>query len=477
MYTNEKVKSSYEKFMNYLKEHIDVLSAELDEYNKKHTYYEAISELKTNPTLETVLKSRKFLVSLNPEISKYFNVIDFFMSRGAKNAPQIDIALKSIMDINEIKSFTESTNSSLNVSLIKEELDHYVSLLNGINLDIDYLVSVLDRSGLSDKEQIDVLSKVCFEGIPEKKIEEKIEEEKSKTKEENMDKAIIGDKENSEEMISIESLLERCTLMLPKVAEIRKKYEYLVKNKSQSQIKYSTAISVMYNSNQLSFEEVENYSNELLMTFYLTIFREKQNIDELISKSVDDMLPKSDYEFLELCVNDLEHAIKQFVNISNIVNEKEKRKEEESQKEQEENASTRKLIFLIDSRGKCVVDFDKFRRGEVESLFDKCKRGLWRKEYKIGPGCEFSVLMNNVSKTACSYIELSNRYNLVIDLSHISDAHDRAVDRASKNQAMITEFMHVNDNDLENIYTSQDELRKDIEVKYNISTESVEVTL
>ncbi len=470
MYTNEKVKSSYDKFLNYLKKHIDELSAELDEYNKKHSYYEAISELKTNPTLETVLKSRKFLVSLNPEISKYFNVIDFFMSRGAKNAPQIEIALRSIMGINEIKSFTESAHSSLNVSLIKEELDHYISLFNGINLDIDYLVSVLDKSGLSEKEQIDVLSKICFEGIPEKKIKEKVEEEKSKTTEENMDKAINGEKESSEEMISIESLLERCTLMLPKINEIKNNYSYLIKNKNESQMKYSTAISLMYNTNQLSFEEVEKYSNELLMTSYLTILREKQDIDELISKSVDDMLPKSDYEFLELCVSELEHSIIQFNNLCTVASENDKRKQEELQSEEEKNPDTRKLIFLVDSRGKCAVDFDKFRHNEVETLFDKCRRGLWRKEYKLGPGCEFSVLMNNVSKTACSYITLSDDYNLVIDLSHISDAHDRAIDRASRNQDMITGFIHAKDSELENIYASQEVLRKDIETKYNVPT-------
>lgn len=475
MYTQEKVKPSYDKFIRYLKEHIDILSQELDEYTKKNTYYETIRDLKNNPTLETFLKARRVLVSLNPEISKYYNVIDFFMSRGAKEAPQVDIALKSIMDINEIKSFSEQRATSLNVSIIKEELDHYISLLNGVNLDIDYLVSVLSKSGLSDKEQIDVLSRICFERIPEKKIEEKVEEEKSKVKEENMDKAINDSKEDSEEMVSIESLIDRCALALPVITEIKEKYGYLVQDKNESQLKYASAIGKMYNSDELTFEQVENYSNELMLTMYLTIMSDKEEIDKLIYKSEDDMLPKSEMELLELYVNDLEHSIIQFNNISKIVSDKEKRKEEE--KDKEKNPESRKIIFLIDGRGKCAVDFDKFRHGEVESLFEKCKKGIWRKEYKLGPGCEFSVMMNNVSKTACSYVTLPNGYSLVIDLSHISDAHDRAKTIASKNQAMITDFMHVKDNELDDMYTSQEELRKEIESKYNISTEGEEVTL
>ena len=473
MYTQEKVKPSYDKFIRYLKEHIDILSQELDEYTKRNTYYETIRNLKNNPTLETFLKSRKVLVSLNPEISKYYNVIDFFMSRGAKEAPQIDIALKSIMNINEIKSFSEQAASSLNVSIIKEELDHYISLLNGVNLDIDFLVSVLSKSGLSDKEQIDVLSRICFERIPEKKIEEKVEEEKSKDKEENMDKAINAPKEETEEMISIESLMDRCALALPVIAEIKEKYAYLVQDKNESQLKYASAISKMYNSNELTFDQVENYSNELMLTMYLTIMSDKEEVDKLIYKSEDDMLSKSEMELLELYVNDLEHSIIQFKNISKIVNDKEKRKNEGK----ENNLESRKIIFLIDGRGKCVVDFDKFRRGEVESLFEKCKKGMWKKEYKLGPGCEFSVMMNNVSKTACTYVSLPNGYSLIIDLSHIGDAHDRAIERATKNQTMITDFMHVKDNELDDIYTSQEELRKEIESKYNISTEGEEVTL
>lgn len=471
MYTQEKVKSSYDKFIRYLKEHIDTLSQELDEYNKRSSYFEAINELKNNPTLDTVLNQRKFLISLNPEITKYFNVIDFFMSRGAKTAPQIDIALRSIMSINEIKSFSEGANNSLNVSIIKEELDHYISLLNGVNQDIDYLVSVLARSGLSDKEQIDVLSKVCFERIPEKKIIEKVEEEKSNDKEETMDKAIIEDKDNNEEMVSIESLIDRCTLVLPVIASIKEKYSYLVKDKNEGQIKYASVIGMMYSSQELSFEDVENYSNELMMSLYLTIMNEKFDIDKLIAESVDDMLPKSDMELLEVYISDLEHAVIQFNNVSEIVKTKEEKKNKNKTQE------NKRLIFLIDSRGRCAVDFDKFRRGEVESLFDKCKRGLYRKEYKLGPGCEFSVMMNNVSKTACSYISLSDEYNLVIDLSHISDAHDRAKTIASKNQTAITDYMHVKDNDLDNVYTSQEGIRKEIETKYNITTDNKEVTL
>lgn len=477
MYTIDKVETSYNKFIRYLKGHIEILSKELDDYSKKNAYYTAISELKNNPTLETFLKSREFLISLNPEISKYFNVIDFFMSRGAKNAPQIDIALKSLMDINEIKSFNESASSSLNVSIIKEELDQYISLLNGANLDVDYLLSVLDKSGLSDNEQIDVLSRICYERIPEKKIEEKLEEEKDKDKEETMDKAIINEQTEPEELVSIESLIERSTLALPVIAELKEKYGNLVKGKNQSQINYASVLSKMHKKNELSFDQVQRCSNELMLTLYLTIIDTNDDIGKLIAKSQDDMLPESDAEFLELCVEELEHAIIQFNNISKVVASKEERVKEEQEKEKIEEPDVKKLIFLVDSRGKCAIDFSKFKRNEVETLLDKCRRGLWRKEYKLGPGCEFSVLMNNVSKTACSYVTLSDGYGLVLDLSHISDAHDRAIERANKNQTIITDYIHAKDDYLQDIYSSQEGIRKEIESKYNISTKGEEVTL
>lgn len=460
MYSNQKVKTSYDKFISYLKEHIDMLSSELEEYDKKHSYYEMINELKNNPSLETIQKSRKFLVSLNPEINKYFNVIDFFISRGAKEAPQIDIAIKSIMSINEIKSFSESANTTLNKSLIEEEMEQYMGLLNGTNLDIDLLVVVLNKSHLTDREQLDVLSKICFDRIQSKKIDEKLEEEKTNIEEENMDKKVNND---TEELVSIDDLIDRITLMLPTIEEIKSKYSYLVKDKTEGQINYASLMSKLCKSNDISFEDAQLYSNEIMMTLYLSILSDKEEIDKLIDKSTDDMLVKSDEELLELYINEIEHNIIQFKNICDFDASKTQTKEVKEE--------LKKLLFLTDSRDRCVLGFNGFRSNEVETLFEKCKKGLWRKEYKLGPRSEFSVMMNNVSKTACVYVPISDTYNLVIELSHISDAHDRGIDRAVKNYEVITNYVEACDLQLDHEYEAQSSIRDEIKAKYNVTVD------
>lgn len=205
MYSNEKVKPSYDKFTAYLKKHIKELKSQLEDYEKKANYSEVISELRDNPSLDMVLKERNFLISLNPSFDSQFKLIDFFVMRNASDAPQVSATIRSILESDEVKNFDTKVSSSFNVSAIREELEQYTSLLNGVNLDIDFLVSVLDKSTLSEKEKLDVLSKNAFDRIPAKKLDESLKEEKDKAIEEEMTKKI--NETSSEEMTDITKLM------------------------------------------------------------------------------------------------------------------------------------------------------------------------------------------------------------------------------------------------------------------------------
>lgn len=125
--------------------------------------------------------------------------------RNASDAPQVSATIRSILESDEVKNFDTKVSSSFNVSAIREELEQYTSLLNGVNLDIDFLVSVLDKSTLSEKEKLDVLSKNAFDRIPAKKLDESLKEEKDKAIEEEMTKKI--NETSSEEMTDITKLM------------------------------------------------------------------------------------------------------------------------------------------------------------------------------------------------------------------------------------------------------------------------------
>ena len=85
--------------------------------------------------------------------------------------------------------------------------------------------------------------------------------------------------------------------------------------------------------------------------------------------------------------------------------------------------------------------------------------------------------MNNVSKTACSYVSLSDQFNLVIDVSHIAQAHDRAIGIATKNQAVINDYIELVSKNPDEVYSEQEGIRKSIEEKLNISMEGDKVSL
>ena len=206
------------------------------------------------------------------------------------------------------------------------------------------------------------------------------------------------------------------------------------------------------------------------MSLYLQIISYFDEINGLIEKASDGKLPIGDYQYLELCITEEENYIMQFCTLV-------KGKEVEKKQEESKTDEDKKLLFLADRRGKCLLDFTGFKSSEVETLFDKCRRGLKRKEYRLGPGANFIVSMNNVSKTACSYVSLSDQFNLVIDVSHIAQAHDRAIGIATKNQAVINDYIELVSKNPDEVYSEQEGIRKSIEEKLNISMEGDKVSL
>ncbi len=468
MYSNEKVKPSYDKFTAYLKKHIKELKSQLEDYEKKANYSEVISELRDNPSLDMVLKEREFLISLNSSFDSQFKLIDFFVMRNASEAPQVTATIRSILESDEVKNFDTKVSSSFNVSAIREELEQYTSLLNGVNLDIDFLVSVLDKSTLSEKEKLDVLSKNAFDRIPTKKLDESLKEEKDKAIEEEMAKKI--NETSSEEMTDITKLNDRFMISMPVIEDIKKTYRYLVKNKTEKQLAYAKSMFKIFDAGELSIEDAANYANEIIVSLYLEIMSYSEEINGIIEKASDGKLPIGDSQYLELCITDIEGYIMQ---LSNLV----KSKEMEEKKEETKTEEDKKLLFLADGRGKCTLDFTGFKSTEVETLLDKCRRSIKRKEYRLGPGTNFSVLMNNVSKTACSYVSLSDQFNLVIDVSHIGEAHDRAIGIATKNQAVINDYIELVTKNPDEVYSEQEEIRRNIGEKLNIPMEGDKITL
>lgn len=468
MYSNEKVKPSYDKFTAYLKKHIKELKSQLEDYENKANYSEVISELRDNPSLDMVLKEKNFLISLNPSFDSQFKLIDFFVMRNASDAPQVSATIRSILESDEVKNFDTKVSSSFNVSAIREELEQYTSLLNGVNLDIDFLVSVLDKSTLSEKEKLDVLSKNAFDRIPTKKLDESLKEEKDKAIEEEMTKKI--NETSSEEMTDITKLNDRFMISMPVIEDIKKTYRYLVKNKTEKQLTYAKSIFKIFDAGELSIEDAANYANEIIISLYLGIVSYSDEVKDLIEKASDGKLPIEDSQYLELCITDIEGYIMQFSNLVKL-------KEIEDKKEETKTEEDKKLLFLADGRGKCTLDFTGFKSTEVETLFDKCRRSIKRKEYRLGPGTNFSVLMNNVSKTACSYVSLSDQFNLVIDVSHIGEAHDRAIGIATKNQAIINDYIELANKNPDEVYSEQEEIRRNIGEKLNMPMEGDKVTL
>lgn len=275
---------------------------------------------------------------------------------------------------------------------------------------------------------------------------------------------------SSEEMTDITKLNDRFMISMPVIEDIKKTYRYLVKNKTEKQLTYAKSIFKIFDAGELSIEDAANYANEIIMSLYLEIVSYSDEVKDLIEKASDGKLPIGDSQYLELCITDIESYIIQFSNLVKL-------KEIEEKKEETKTEEDKKLLFLADGRGKCTLDFTGFKSTEVETLLDKCRRSIKRKEYRLGPGTNFSVLMNNVSKTACSYVSLSDQFNLVIDVSHIGEAHDRAIGIATKNQAIINDYIELANKNPDEVYSEQEEIRRNIGEKLNMPMEGDKITL
>ena len=299
-------------------------------------------------------------------------------------------------------------------------------------------------------------------------MDESLKEEKDKSIEDEMIKKV--NESTLEEIVDITKLNDRFMISMPVIEDIKQRYRYLIKNKTEKQLNYAAAMLKLFDLGELSLEETMNYSDEIVMSLYLQIIKYCDEINGLIEKASDGKLPIGDYQYLELCITEEENYIMQFCSLV-------KGKEVEKKQEESKTDEDKKLLFLTDGRGKCLLDFTGFKSSEVETLFDKCRRGLNRKEYRLGPGANFIVSMNNVSKTACSYVSLSDQFNLVIDVSHIAQAHDRAIGIATKNQAVINDYIELVSKNPDEVYSEQEGIRKSIEEKLNIPMEGDKVSL
>lgn len=463
MYIEDKVKPSYDKFISYLENHINEKQKELEEYELKKGYKEIIDNLIKNPNLEDVLAHRDFLMSLNNSLDTYFKLIDFFLSRNASNAPQVSIAIRSIIECDDVKNYEINISSNFNPRVIKEEIEQYKSLLNGINYDIDFLVSILDKSPLTENEKLDVLSKNAFDRIMQKKIKDSVLDEKNNALEESMNQTI--NEPEIEDMVDISKLKSRYMISYSAVDNIKRMYNYLTKNKTDKQIMYAKSMYKLYDLNEFTQEDINNYLPEIMTSLFLGICENDDEINKLLSKERHEKILRSDAEILTLYLEELEGYIIQFSNLSVLTKEK----------NDEEIIDKRRNLYLTDESGKCLIEFDGYNKQEMATLLEKISKKLKRKDYKTQT--DRIVSMSNVSKLACIYITINNKYNLVIGFSHIEDAHYNANTISNRYESLINYFTNLNDNELDELYNNQGSIRNGTENKQNITLEGDAIKL
>lgn len=282
MLDESRINASYDKFKGFLE-------IKVKEESKKSDLLETIDridEIIKDDSLQNINKYKETFLVLCPDVSKYYDVIDFFTSKGALGIPQIDMACSSI--IKKIK------NSDFR-HISEDDTLRYEGILNADYVKVDELNSILDETNLTEKEKIDVLVRNCYYSLSNVRSEER--------------------------RMSIDKLSNRYMVALPVITELQNKYGFLVKGKSDKQIKYALDLGEMYENKQIGFKEMIESLKEIVMSFYLMIDKRNKEAKELINKSENGKLVLSDADILSETMDLLEHDIITFDHLIQMAHE------------------------------------------------------------------------------------------------------------------------------------------------------------
>lgn len=381
------------KFNMYLKSYINSSlskSYEIDKKLKSGTLYD---ELASNKVPYKFIKLKSELVKIDPTFDKYIRIIEYFVENNIPNVPQVEDAMNAILNSESMSKKRDEIELKEKRKQLDVDIERCRKIINGEEVEYDFYLSMLDKSFLTNREELDILLTKCYEST--KLVKEKELDTPSII--EIADEFDIGELSKEYEKLKIEA------------ETFISKYYHLIESDNTRQCTYAKELA----NSIRGIEDIKIYSTLdkklIILVFYL--IRLKREIESLISSD------RIDGESLSIELMFLSDALEEAKSTSIDYNQELK----------EEIMPSTSSISILDVYG-LTFDVERFNdkeKARLESLIKSLDAG--NHDYILKNGDHSKMIQNIISdsvyinrdyKTNIAYIRVTPDKALIIHASN-----------------------------------------------------------
>lgn len=446
MYSIESSNVAVNNFNEYLKFYLFKLQSSLDTVVMELESESELSKIKDVMTAREMLKYKDTIIRFDESLLIQFKVIEYYLNAGAFEAPQVYNAINNIKKSDILSNTARFQNNNIKKAELLDEITKVNNIINGVDVDFDYYVSLLTTSDLQERDKLSLLALKAYESTKMTKKEEVAPSLES----------IISSVESKEEKVDFSDLETKFKELTDEANKLKNKYYYLFEGKTTSQLSYH-------------FEAVKAYGDKFIDNIKKFSYKEGAMIGCLyyIAKLVEDIKSintngnMSDREIYELYLQEMEDVIAATYEIAPYIDEVKDEKEK----------SSSNVLYFTDTHGRVLFnafDFDSDDRKSIETLLNKLENGQY--DYLKG-GIKFSqvngsitpIFINKSGRMACSYIRLDDNMVLLLTCDTSKEIYDKTLSIEKRNIEYIKklkeDFGKLSEEDKESMIRQQDELR------------------
>ena len=425
---NISFENSWNKFEDFIHEYMQGLQTQKSLLEKSIRSEKVISAASQDRTIASVLKAKEVLLSLDATLKVDIDMLEFFESNQASLLPQVQGILNKIFTSQVFQnSAKNSLENQKKLQVFEANILECQKILEGNEYSFPYLTSLLEVSSLTEKEKLQILSKVVYESSPKIEIEQSLPLKKTEVS----------------KTFSVESMLPIYQELLNKSNLLSHKYYYLLEGKNSSQLEYLKAVVSIVQDHEVSPEDFQ-YIEEKMCVCLLEIFDTKKILEEFM-KTIPDFKNVSEQtkDSLEYYLECLKDAISQIDALAPRL------KTQDIASQPADN-----LIFLMNYHNLPMFHLEDFS-AEEKNRIANLLRGLLqgKKDYERGvkhskllseQKLDFDVFLNKNGDIAVSYVLLSNMNFLILTFDRKKDIYDASLYLLKKYQEKISSLQSEN---------------------------------
>ena len=386
----DRFNSIVKKSINELKNNKKELLANIKNAKRIHR----ISEFSQIPDL---LEVKEYMLQTTPTLASDYSVLEYFSNKEEKEIPQVREAFHNI--VSSIKSLTDVDCKDLEkrVKSIDLLIAEYTAYLNGEEYDIKHIFNLIESCGISDEEQIIVLSNIAY----------------------NM--SVDNAKEESKESDN------KYYIAIDEAKEVLGNYYSILWDNTPQEMKDIINVSQIVGS--INIYDVLSFYEERIV-FAGLLYKIKYLVNDL-EEALKNKSGNKEEIYIELndCLNSLSS-----ISLENVI---------------EYDHKENNVMFLLDKVGNPLftTDYDQGDLDKLSSLLNKLLsnpgeiangrliQDNWLEANRI------KAYIKSFSDMNCSYLKMNDGKILIIDFAPNDEIYDESVNIIKRNQDRIAEIM------------------------------------